>query len=396
MVKRIFFHLSVLLPLLLFMTGCWDRLEIEERGFVIGVAIDLVEEDNNDPTVEITSQFVIPGGIGAPTQGGKEDQSPYMNFSETGKSLFSISREMRKATNFVPFYQHLKVIILSEDVVKQPHILTNLMDVFIRDHDMRRNVKLLITEGEAKKLLETGQKEAPLPAMYINRLLDTSIMNNTTIKPVIVGDLQGDLLVEKSFIVPKIELMGEHIKYEEVGVFKGKTNQLIGILDGEETKGLNFITQQSEGGTLELEVDGKLTTVEIIEYRTNTEIKGEDKENLQAEVSVKVTGNIAETFSSESLLNEEYAVKVEEEMKEKVEQFMELAINRIQGEMQADVLGMSDILYRRHYDLWKEVEGNWEYGEKYFTQLDINVSADVKIERVGASDVIDKEGEEIN
>lgn len=396
MVKRIFFHLSVLLPLLLFMTGCWDRLEIEERGFVIGVAIDLVDKDNNDPTVELTSQFVIPGGIGAPTQGGKEDQSPYMNFSETGKSLFSINREMRKATNLVPFYQHLKVIILSEDVVKQPHLMTNMMDVFIRDHDMRRNVKLLITEGKAKKLLETGQQESPLPAMYINNLLDTSFVNNATVKPVIIGDLHGELLMEKSFIVPKIELMDEHIKYEEVGVFKGKTNQLIGVLDGEETKGLNFITQQIEGGTLELEVDGELTTVEIIDYRSNTEIKGEDKENLQAEVAVEITGNIVESFSSQTLLNEEYAVKVEEHTKEKVEDLMELTVDRVQGEMQADVLGMSDILYRSHYELWKEIEGNWEYGENYFSQMDINVSADVKIERVGASDVIDKEGEEIN
>lgn len=394
MIKRIFFSFSFLCSIL-FLTGCWDQLEIEERGFVVGVAIDLIEE-KDDYEVEITSQFVIPGGIGAPTQEAQGNQDPYMNFSLRGESLFSISREMRKSTNFVPFYQHLKVIILSEDVVEKPHLFTNMMDVFIRDHDMRRSVKLVITEGKAKKLLATNQPESPLPAIYINRLLDTNVMNNTAVEPVIIGDLHGDLLVEKSFVVPKIELMGEHIIYQELGVFHGERNQLIGILNPQETKGLNFITQQSEEGILELDIDGAATTVEIIEYRSNTEIKGEDKENLQAESTVKVTANIVESFGTESVLTEEYIVKVEEQTKETVEGLMQLAVDRVQKEMQTDVLGMADILYRKKYDLWKEVEGNWDRGENYFSQMDINVSADVKIERVGASDVIDKEGEEIN
>jgi spore germination protein len=396
MVKRIFFLLSVLISFLLFTTGCWDRLEIEERGFVVGAAIDLIDNENGDPTVQLTSQFVIPGGIGAPTQGGEEDQNPYMNFSATGESLFSISREMRKATNYVPFYQHLKVLILSEDVVKEPHLFTNMVDVFIRDHDMRRNVKLLIAEGEAKKLLNTGQAESPLPAIYIDRLLETNDTSDTSVEPVIIGDIQGELLVEKGFIIPKIKFMDEHIKYNEVGVFQGQTNQLIGILDADETRGLNYITQQSEGGSLELDMDGNLITLEITDYRSNTEIKGEDEANLQAETEVKITANIVESFGSESVLTEEFGIKLEEQTEEKVEQLMKLAIDRIQGEMQVDVLGMSDILYRKHYDLWKEVEGNWDRGENYFSQLDINVSANVKIERAGASDVIDKEGEEIN
>src|SRR5699024_8224453 len=110
------------------------------------------------------------------------------------------------------------------------------------------------------------------------------------------------------------------------------------------------------------------------------------------ESTVKVTANIVESFGTESVLTEEYIVKVEEQTKETVEGLMQLAVDRVQKEMQTDVLGMADILYRKKYDLWKEVEGNWDRGENYFSQMDINVSADVKIERVGASDVMDKEG----
>jgi spore germination protein len=398
MVKRNLLPLSVILSFLLFTAGCWDRLEIEERGFVVGVAIDLIEtESSGDPAVQLTSQFVVPGGIGTPSEGGGgADQEPYMNFTAAGESLFSISREMRKATNYVPFYQHLKVVIISEDVVKEPHLLTNMMDVFIRDHDMRRNVKLVITEGEAKELLETGQAESPIPAIYIDRLLDTNVTSDTTVQPAIIGDIHGELLVEKGFIIPKIKYMGEHVKYDEIGVFQGKTNQLVGILNPDETRGLNFITEQSEGGTLEFQLDGNLTTVEIMDYRANTKIKGEDKKNLQASIKVQVTANIVENFGSESVLTKEYGTKMEERVKQEVEQLMELAINRIQGELQVDVLGMSDILYREHYELWQEVKENWDRGENYFSQMDLNVSADVTIERTGASDTVDKEGEEIN
>jgi spore germination protein len=42
--SRFKFCITVLGVFFVFLTGCWDYVEIEDRGFILGVAIDLAEE----------------------------------------------------------------------------------------------------------------------------------------------------------------------------------------------------------------------------------------------------------------------------------------------------------------------------------------------------------------
>ncbi|MFA1819510.1 Ger(x)C family spore germination protein [Virgibacillus oceani] len=397
MVKRIFMFILVLFSVIFFTTGCWDRVEIEERGIVIASAIDLVDKKDDKYTLQLTNQLVIPGRVGTPSEGPSSEKNPYINLSVAGESLSSLNNQMRQMTNQNPFYQHLKVIIISEEVAKEPHLFTNIMDVYVRDYDMRRSTRIVITDGEsasASSILDIEPELNPLPGMYIEKLMDGVYDNASAIEPVVLGDLHGDLLMDKSFILPQIELKGNFVEYQNAGVFQGYSNQLIGVLDLEETKGLALLTEKSPGGMLDVYVDGKLVELDMTEFRTNIEIKGQDKANLKASADVEINANIIENFGDESLLNEAYENKLEQQAEERAEQLMKQTIDKLQGDFQVDVLGMSDILYRRHYDLWKEVEDNWERGENYFSQMDIEVSAKVTIERVGASDSLRKQQEE--
>jgi spore germination protein len=62
---------------LLLLTGCWDRVEIEERGFVVGVGVDLLKKEEREEQLDdkqtidetpfkLTYQFVEPRGLGFP------------------------------------------------------------------------------------------------------------------------------------------------------------------------------------------------------------------------------------------------------------------------------------------------------------------------------------------
>ena len=63
---------------------CWDRIEIEERGFVVGTALDAAE----DGQIKLTFQIVVPtqmkGSSGQKNEGG----SPFINLSSTADSVF--------------------------------------------------------------------------------------------------------------------------------------------------------------------------------------------------------------------------------------------------------------------------------------------------------------------
>ena len=61
---KFFKQIPILMILLLFLTGCWDEVEIEERAFVSGVAVDLAEEQSSSTTkIELTSQLIVPANL---------------------------------------------------------------------------------------------------------------------------------------------------------------------------------------------------------------------------------------------------------------------------------------------------------------------------------------------
>ena len=56
---------------MLILSGCWDEVEIEQRGFIFGVALDLAEEQSSsEENIELTSQFIIPQNLTSSTGSG--------------------------------------------------------------------------------------------------------------------------------------------------------------------------------------------------------------------------------------------------------------------------------------------------------------------------------------
>ncbi|GJM81154.1 hypothetical protein HMSSN139_36500 [Paenibacillus sp. HMSSN-139] len=155
------------LSLAVFTTGCWDRVEIEERGFVVGAGIDLAEEEEAEKgRYMLTFQFVIPGGLQAKEGGSKNGKSAtFFNLSSSANTMFTAARDMSFLTSRSPYLQHLRMILISEEMAASGD-LANALDLFLRDHEMRRATKIMVTEGEARKLLETNPKNEKLPVMY--------------------------------------------------------------------------------------------------------------------------------------------------------------------------------------------------------------------------------------
>lgn len=58
--------LSIMTLSLTFLTGCWDRVEINDLALVLASGFDLTK----DGQLEITEQIALPSGIGMPGAGG--------------------------------------------------------------------------------------------------------------------------------------------------------------------------------------------------------------------------------------------------------------------------------------------------------------------------------------
>ncbi|MFD2655832.1 Ger(x)C family spore germination protein [Gracilibacillus thailandensis] len=376
------------------LTGCWDELPIDERGFVIGSAIDMDDKkEKGEYDITLTSQFVIPGNLSSPTQDGG-DKLAFKNISVTGQSAFQISREMLGLTNWIPNYEHLKILIVSSEVASEPNLFSSVVDAFIRDHEMRRGIKVMISDGAAKDVLGQTSETEELPARFIDKIMENNVKSLELIEPVRIGLLHRYLLNESSYMLPLLTSSAENVNYNGVAVFDGKSDQQVGTLMGDDIKGFRLIKGDIKNGILNFQIDGELMIYEISDARSSIKINAKNKENVKISISIDTEGYIAEMFGSKSLQDQAYIDKIEEEINKKIEEIVTKSVETAQDELKIDFFDFSNILRQKHYEDWKKIKGNWEHGDNLFSQSTVEISAKAIVRNIGASDKVKDVGME--
>ncbi len=315
-------YLFVVCCLCLLLAGCWDEVNIEERGFVIGLALDLADEQSRKGTPEITltDQFVVPAGLGTPSEGGQSTQKPYQNLSVSGQSLFQISREMALIQGNPPFYEHLKLIVVSEELAREQDIFASSMDLLIRDPEMRRETKVVISDQKAKDVLEIESPIETLPAMHIETVNDNRDKTGALIEPLRIGNLNEYMLEKNNYLIPRVVPTDGKMMFNGAGIFDGEANQLVDIIGESEIVAVNLIKGDFKGGFIKFESNDGLMVYEIKRAKSNIKIDTDEKDNIKIDIKIDTEGNIAEMFGDRSLLNKEYLNEINKQISENLEQ----------------------------------------------------------------------------
>lgn len=401
--KRLLPYGTVALASSLLLTGCWDQVQIEERGFVVGVAVDAPrnklahqqahKEAPNKPDGQsrflVTTQLVIPGGMIAAGQsngGGGGGQNTaneaFLNITSEGDSLFEVSRELATRTSRTPFYQHLKVIVISEEIARSKYGFANAIDFSLRDPDSRRSTKVFISKGEAKKVIEVKPKTEKLPALYIDSIGD-NISKNARMLPVVrLGDVHEQLLKDFSFALPRITAEKSEVKMAGAAIIN-PDNHLIGFLGEEETEGLNFLTGAIHGGILKARVGNDLVVFNIQGAKRSIKADVRDRQHIKFTINIQCEGAVVESFYPMDLLNGKSISKLQSAFAKEIVRMSNDTITKVHKEMPADVLRLGRHLKQYHHSLWNQISHDWEKGQKLYEKCEIAVNAEVFIRNVG-------------
>ncbi|TMN22758.1 Ger(x)C family spore germination protein [Lentibacillus cibarius] len=378
-------YLLMALLLVLFLAGCWDRVEIEDRGFVVGAAVDLPKKSAKKNEIKLTNQFVVPSGWGSPSQGSSGEDPAYANIAATGKSLFAIDRKMAAMTSRSPYLSDMKLIAVSSELAKTK-LFENVMDLFIRDQEMRRGVKVVIAEGDAAGILNIVPESEKLPVMHIESVMENNFQNLGNLKPLRVGDLHERLLGENSFIIPKVMKKGDSMKYQGAAVFHGNNNRMVGAMNVQETKGYNLLTGEVNGGSIKVKHDDESITLELKKVNSSMKVRATKKPVIDVSIHTEAHAEIAESFTTNSLRSEKKFRAVEKKAKKKMEQLMKTTIQKAQEDWKTDILGVGEKLHKYHYDVWQTVKKDWDKGKNYFSEANIDVTANINIQTTGITE----------
>ncbi|MBP1174195.1 MULTISPECIES: Ger(x)C family spore germination protein [unclassified Paenibacillus] len=388
--KRKKAFLFLILALVLLLTGCWNRRELNELAIAVGMGID-----KQGDQFRVSIQVVDPGKASA--KKGAGGGAPATLYTEEADTIFEAIRKITTLSPRKIYFSHLRICVIGESVATEG--MAKSLDLLSRDHQFRTDFYIVVSKDtSAEDTLKIMTPLDPIPANDLFSSLETSQKNwspsmtvtldelisaltSEGMQPVLTGlRIVGNKeMGETSSNVQKIDPFSR-LQYSGLAVFR--KDRLIGWLNETESRGYNFIRGkvQSSVGFVACPRGGKVVS-EII--RTQTTIKGSVyRGEPQVNIKMQVEANVGEVECNDLDLTQVGTIyDIEKKEEEKIEEIMKMAVRKAQKSYKADIFGFGEAIHRADPRTWKSIKKNWDY--EHFAELPVNIKVNFKIRRLG-------------
>lgn len=399
--KRLF-GCILIITVSLCMSGCWDQKELEERHFVLAVAVDRADQglgSKEGQDVSGVENFVQPYGTKryrlsfqimdlvpfqssmSRSQGPQGGTATYV-ISSTGESLLEILRDMLGQGSQGLWFEHIQVIVISEAAVKQGG-LQPIMDFFRRDREIRWLTKILITAGEARPFLEYKPPSGEASGTFMANSLRLYSKNpHVAGWHADVGDFAKSVDNNSRILINRVELKDNVVKLGGMALFTG--GKFIGYVDEYATQGEEFLSGIEKTAIITMECPehpGKIIAFELFYH--DTELKPYvDNDKVYYTLKIAMTGNLGEMQCGRlhNTMDVGEVRKLEELVATEVKRNILYAFHTYQRlQVDADDFGGKLRAYKPL--VWEKVKDHWD--EETFPTVSLDVSVKVAIENIG-------------
>ena len=375
--KNMIVFVILLMPI--FITGCWNNVDLNDRTFVVGAVLD----KSRSGQIDYSIQVVKPSAIGSRKQGGSIKVT--QNIYSQGITVFDAVRNMLAKSNKKPFYGHIQVIIIGEDLARQG--IANALDFFTRDTEPDKRCLVLVAKGTtARQVLQAEGALEDIPAVEI-----TNTFNNSKALPKIKETRHDEIIkglnskgknpVAAAVSIPshKQKLSVTDLNFAGAAVFK--KDKLVGWLNPEATR--YWFTQNKVKSVIinianPVDPQGKVA-IEIIRSRGKLDVRFRNGEPVLY-IKIKGEGNVGEQQGQGDLTSFNQVRKLENETAQVIKKDVMKAIRQAQDDYKVDIFGFGDIVHRKNLKYWQQVENNWN---EIFPDLQVEIQVDSKIRRSG-------------
>ncbi|MEK5441288.1 MULTISPECIES: Ger(x)C family spore germination protein [unclassified Fredinandcohnia] len=384
----------------LFLTGCWDSDDIEQRATVLGISIDKVDDADGADLAQITglgnqfpkpkeglirlsAQIAVPGRIplGPQTGGAGVDQNPLWVISVVGYTLDDTIAVLQQEVADRLFFGHLRTIVISEEVAKDG--VKRFNDYLRRNPEIRRTAWMVVSKGEAKKFMEVAPKLERVPTLYLSAMVENAVRLGTFPEDFI--GLFWTRLQSKGqdTFLPYLELKKEdNIQISGLAYFKD--DRMIGRTEPVEIGLFMAVTGEKRGG-YEVFVKVPDTDVKVIvraEHRRTSIIPTLRNGKPHFVIKIHYESTIAEGAVGIDLNNAEIVRKIEEEATKGVIEGTNRLIKKMQDE-QSDIFGFGEYFRAKQPAYWNKKIQTKEKWREVYKDLTFDIHCTTKIRRVG-------------
>lgn len=367
---------------LIFTTGCWDMIEIEDRLLPYSISIDLNKEESEkqhggDKTFFICFAYPNINALGkSPTQ---DNLANLVN--SNSNSIFDAMDEISSRVYSPVFLKHLNVLILSEEVAANEKYVMGILDGLKRNFLINKKVFLLVTKENAHKLVEKkleSKRQETVEGMFVKLLQNEQ--RSTQFTPIALKEFITNTDNKKVSIVP-LAIPGPEIEFSGGGLFKDY--KFIGNITGDDNRNITILNNKSNRENIDMQYNEVNISARLDEIKSKKKlIIGED--TLKIQYDVKMDAEIHQYIIDPKVKidSQETMNDIGNKISEIIEADFADSIEKLQSEFNADALGILEYIYKFHPKIYKEVKDDWD---SIFPHLDIDVNIEVIIRRRGLS-----------
>ncbi|GLX67875.1 Ger(x)C family spore germination protein [Paenibacillus glycanilyticus] len=369
--------LRICLILLLFLTGgCWDRTEINDLAFITGSAFDLTEKGDS----LLSLQFAIPSSSQDGGQGGEPNK--FFVMSATGKNVSDAFEKIQKKSSRKLFTSHRSVIFIGESLGRKG--INDVLDVFAHDPHQRLKTYIMVVKGgEAKQVLEAQYPYDQVPMEAVKEMEAQQSEVAVTLRDFFMAASSRGIYPIMGVIEAESEGAGQSktsvFRLSGAAVFKNL--KLIGMLNGYETNGLNWLKNHMEDGRINAELpDGKGSVSMVVAHANRTITSKVKGDQIQFKIVLQAKGPLFENNSNLNVSRPQNLALIQHSLEEAAERQVQEVIVKLQKRYQTDAIGLGRELYRSKPRAWQAVQAEWD---RKFAEADISVDVKLSISSAG-------------
>ncbi len=345
----------ILALIILFCTcGCYDYVEINDLSFITSIGIDY-QDNNYELTFEIIND--------SPKGESKTIES--YTLSDKGPTLSQAFANTSLKISKIPFYDHLKVLVISEEVAKNH--MEEVINYIIRNTKIRTECLLTIAKDvPAKEILNVKDEGIPVIATKIEKMIDSNKFEYSTAYTKTLEDCLARFVNDKiDAITTTLSLKEDKIVISGLSIFQNYAYYT--TLDDFNSAILNILNEEDNNLLITKNYNDKLFTIKLYDSKIKYEIQ-KDKINIIVSIEGQIVDNLTDLdlrkVDTYKMLNKDFSSEVESQFKNLIQTLQEQDL---------DPLGIANKYYKKYKT---DISQNLK-------QYPINVSVKVNVNRNG-------------
>lgn len=368
--------------LLLSLTGCWSREEINELAIIVAIGWDY--EPGPNP-YRVTMQVARVGALIRGAAQGQSQKHPVEVITGVGRTPYEAGRLLQRGIPRRFHTQHNEVWIIGEELARRG--IGPIYDLLERSVQVHPNTLVLVARGAARHVLQRSEDLEKTLSEKVAGLMRFRTYTGTTMR-VTVNDL-GVALSQpgRQVVLPGITLEpasvdqgSPAVELRELAIFSG--DRMIDWMPPSHTLGFLWSTnkltrtvvtlpcpeEEERALTFELGRTRATRLARLVQGRPAIGVKAEAEAVIQMQ---ECTANLA---------TPETLVRLNKVLQDALSARIAASIHYAQ-ERQSDVFGFGEMLGRNAPQYWAKVRERWD--DALFPTLEATVTVRARVRNVG-------------